>query len=139
MTDFTVSGKPGPGRTVAALSCGFVATALLVALLPSNSTHSSGGGSAVAAGAGVWRAAQCIACHSVYGLGGHIGPDLTNAISRLGADGVAAKVAGGGRIMPAFAFSPEQTANLVAWLSYVDETGVYPLPRHFTPGFGDLR
>lgn len=126
-------------RTVALLACGYVAMTLLVALLPSRSTGLGPPSPAVAAGAGVWRAANCIGCHSIYGLGGHIGPDLTNAISRLGAAGVTGALYGGGARMPRFDLSDDSTANLVAWLSYIDGTGVYPLPRHFSPGYGVIR
>jgi nitric oxide reductase subunit C len=131
----TSSGWP----TVALLGCGFVAMTLLVALLPSRSTAISGASPAVAAGAVVWRSANCIGCHAIYGLGGHIGPDLTNSISRLGADGVTKMVYAGGARMPHFDFSDDAAANLIAWLSYIDETGVYPLPRHFSPGYGDIK
>ncbi len=59
-------------RTVALLGCGYVAMTVLVALLPSGSTEMGRASPAVAAGAGVWRSANCIACHSIYGLGGPI-------------------------------------------------------------------
>ena len=94
---------------------------------------------AVTAGAEVWRAANCIGCHSIYGLGGHISPDLTNSISRLGAGGVVGALYTGGGKMPRFGFADDAAANLVAWLSYIDETGVYPLPQHFSPGYGDIK
>ncbi len=126
-------------RIVVFLGCGYVAMTLLVALLPSRSTEMGRASPTVAAGAEVWRSENCIACHSIYGLGGHIGADLTNAISRLGEEGVTAKIYAGGGAMPPFALPEEATANLVAWLSYIDKTGVYPLPRHFSPGYGDIR
>jgi nitric oxide reductase subunit C len=126
-------------RTVLLLGCGYLAMTLLVAILPSRSTALGPASPAVAAGADVWRAANCIGCHAIYGLGGHIGPDLTNAISRLGAEGVTGALDAGGTRMPRFAFSPKAAANLVAWLSYIDQTGVYPLPQHFAPGYGDIR
>jgi mono/diheme cytochrome c family protein len=126
-------------RIVALLACGYVAMTLLVALMPSRSTDMGRASPAVAAGAGTWRTENCIACHAIYGLGGHIGPDLTNTVSRLGAEGVAAKVLAGGGTMPPFALSDDEVAELIAWLSYIGETGVYPLPRHFSPGYGDIR
>lgn len=121
------------------LGCAYVVMAALVAGLPSRSAKIDGASSAVAAGAEVWRSANCTACHSIYGLGGHIGPDLTNAITRLGDEGVARKIAAGGRAMPTFPLTEEQSASLVAWLSDIDATGVYPLPQLFSPGFGDIR
>ena len=133
------AATPSAWRIVVWLGCGYVAMTLLVALLPSRSTGIGPASPAVAAGAKVWRSENCLACHAIYGLGGHLGPDLTNTVSRLGADGVAAKVAAGGARMPPFALGQEAAANLVAWLAYIDVTGVYPLPRHFSPGYGDTR
>ncbi len=126
-------------RIVVLLGCGYVAMTLLVALLPSRSTEASPTSPAVTAGAEVWRSENCIACHAIYGLGGHIGPDLTNTVSRLGAEGVATKIYTGGGAMPPFPLPQEAAANLIAWLAYIDATGVYPLPRHFSPGYGDTR
>jgi len=125
-------------RIIVLLGCGYIIMVLLVTLLPSRSAKIESTSPTVAAGAEVWRSANCTACHSIYGLGGHIGSDLTNAISRLGKDGVTGMIYAGGPRMPRFEFSQEETANLVAWLSYIDETGGYPLPRHFTPGYGDI-
>jgi nitric oxide reductase subunit C len=133
------AATPSAWRIVVLLGCGYVAMTLLVALLPSRSTEMGRASPAVAAGAEVWRSENCIACHAIYGLGGHLGPDLTNTIARLGAAGAAAKVAAGGGRMPRFALTQEAAANLIAWLAYIDATGVYPLPRHFSPGYGDTR
>jgi nitric oxide reductase subunit C len=121
------------------LGFGYLAMTLLVALSPSRSTAVSTADPTVAAGAEVWRASGCISCHSIYGLGGHIGPDLTGAVSRLGADGVAARVAMGGDRMPSFTLPDEEMTRLLAWLAYLDKTGRYPLPAHFSPGYGDIR
>jgi nitric oxide reductase subunit C len=126
-------------RIVVLLGCSYVVMTLLVALLPSRSTEMGRASPAVAAGAEVWRSENCIACHSIYGLGGHIGPDLTNTVSRLGAEAVTRKIYAGGGAMPPFPLPQEAAANLVAWLSYIDASGVYPLPRHFSPGYGDTR
>ncbi len=133
------AATPRVWRIVVLLGCGYVAMTLLVALLPSRSTEMGPASPAVTAGAEVWRSENCIACHAIYGLGGHIGPDLTNTVARLGAQGVAAKVAAGGGAMPAIALPEQAAANLIAWLSYIDATGVYPLPRHFSPGYGEIR
>ena len=107
--------------------------------LPARRRQPGAASAAGAGGAGVWRSETGRACHSIYGLGGNLGPDLTNTLSRLGADGVAAKVSAGGGRMPRFVLGQEAAANLIAWLSHIDATGVYPLPRHFSPGYGDTR
>ncbi len=121
------------------LGCGYVMMTFLVATLPSGSTAITPAAPELAEGVEIWRSAGCIACHSIYGLGGHVGPDLTNAVSRLNEEAVAAKILAGSDKMPRFVLSDDTTAKLVAWLSYIDHTGVYPLPGRLSPGYGDLR
>ena len=36
----------------------------------------------------VFQKYNCISCHQLYGLGGYLGPDLTNVISEKGAHDV---------------------------------------------------
>ena len=111
-------------RTVALLGCGYVAMTLLVALLPSRSTGMGPASPAVTAGAEVWRAANCIGCPSIYGLGGHICPDLPHSISRLGAGGVVGALYAGDGKIPRVGFADAAGATLVAWESLGD-------PRYF--------
>ncbi|MEC9415600.1 MAG: c-type cytochrome [Pseudomonadota bacterium] len=73
---------------------------------------------------------NCIACHQFYGLGGHMGPDLTNAMSYRG-DNVGeiiarAFLANGGNGMPNFKLSEDEILALIAFLKFVDKTGTYP-------------
>ena len=69
---------------------------------------------------------NCIACHQFYGLGGYMGPDLTNVISNRGEAVSRALIANGTIRMPNFNLSPEETDALIAFLSFVDQTGTYP-------------
>ena len=69
---------------------------------------------------------NCIACHQFYGLGGYMGPDLTNVISSRGEAYSRAFIAAGTQRMPNFNLSDEETDALVAFLSFVDQTGTYP-------------
>jgi len=71
---------------------------------------------------------NCTACHQIYGLGGYLGPDLTNVISVKGkGEGyVKAFLNSGVKSMPKFNFSEEEKSALVAFLSAVDKTGFYP-------------
>ena len=73
---------------------------------------------------------NCIACHQFYGLGGYMGPDLTNVISKRGAAYSTAFITSGTASMPNFGLTPDDVADLVAYLSYVDRTGTYP-PEEF--------
>lgn len=78
------------------------------------------------AGQTLWQERTCISCHALYGLGGHLGPDLTNAVTRLGEDGARAILLGGSGRMPPQSLTPEEADRLIAYLRYVDSTGVYP-------------
>jgi len=75
---------------------------------------------------------NCTACHQLYGLGGYMGPDLTNTISAAGKGEQFAKaiLMGGTQKMPNFHLPEAEINALVAYLNYVDKTGVSN-PRHF--------
>lgn len=88
------------------------------------------------AGQKVWRVHGCTSCHSMYGLGGHTGPDLTNAWSRLGREYVQTVLRDGVRAMPGFALTDAETVDLLAYLEDADATGVYPPRTNFAPVFG---
>ncbi len=74
----------------------------------------------------IWRSHDCTGCHAVYGLGGHLGPDLTNVISRRGEQATRAFIIGGSARMPAQTLRAEQLDQLTAYLKHLDETGMYP-------------
>jgi len=69
---------------------------------------------------------NCIACHQFYGLGGYMGPDLTNVISSRGEAYSRAFIVAGTQRMPNFNLSDKETDALVAFLAFVDQTGTYP-------------
>jgi len=79
-------------------------------------------------GQGLWQENNCTACHQLYGLGGYLGPDLTNVISTpgKGPDYVKAFLNSGIKVMPKFSFSEEEKSAVVAFLSHVDGTGYFP-------------
>jgi len=72
---------------------------------------------------------NCTACHQFYGLGGYLGPDLTNVISEenKGPAFVKAFLNSGIKAMPKFDFSEEEKDALVEFLTEVDKTGFYPI------------
>lgn len=88
------------------------------------------------AGQRIWQSQDCISCHSLYGLGGHIGPDLTNAATRVGEDGLRAMVRYGAGKMAPQQLTSSETDSLVAYLRYVDSTGVYPTKSFPAYAFG---
>ena len=74
---------------------------------------------------------NCTACHQLYGLGGFMGPDLTNVMSRQGIGElyVRAFLQNGTQRMPDFHMSDGEIAALVAYLKYVDKTGISPVKK----------
>ncbi|MBK7127924.1 MAG: cytochrome c [Crocinitomicaceae bacterium] len=74
----------------------------------------------------VFQEKNCIACHQFYGLGGYMGPDLTNVISNKGEAYVRSFIANGTQKMPKFNLSIQEIDYLVAYLTYIDSTSKYP-------------
>jgi len=77
----------------------------------------------------VFQKRNCIACHQLYGLGGFMGPDLTNVISANGKGPVYVKqfLENGTTRMPNYHLTPLEIETLVAFLTYTDKTGVSPV------------
>ncbi len=78
-----------------------------------------------------WRSKNCQACHAIYGLGGHIGPDLTNVYSRKKEAYLEVVLKNGLLNMPNLELSKYERKQLIKYLKEVDKTGVYPL-HHIT-------
>ena len=85
----------------------------------------------------VFQEHNCIACHQFYGLGGYMGPDLTNVITNRGEAYSRAFIMAGTASMPNFNLSEEDTDALIAFLSFVDQTGTYP-PEDYRIGWNGL-
>ena len=76
---------------------------------------------------------NCTACHQFFGLGGYMGPDLTNVISskgEIGAKYAAAMIKMGSQKMPNLHLTDDEVNCLVAFLSYVDKSEISP-PKEF--------
>lgn len=82
----------------------------------------------------VWQQYNCVACHQVYGLGGYLGPDLTNAYSKKGPDYIKIFLKNGTVTMPNFHLSDEEIEALAAYLRQIDASGSAD-PRSFTIKF----
>jgi len=80
------------------------------------------------AGENLWRQYNCNSCHQLYGLGGYIGPDLTNIYSQpgKGAPQIIAMLNSGVKAMPLFHFTESEKEELVNFFKAVDQTGKYP-------------
>jgi nitric oxide reductase subunit C len=87
-----------------------------------------------AEGKKVWLARNCQACHQIYGLGGYLGPDLTNVIGDRGEAHVRSVLRDGFGDMPKFDLPPSEIDDLVHYLDYVNRSGRFPLKRWPTSG-----
>jgi len=89
----------------------------------------------------VWQKYNCQSCHQLYGLGGYLGPDLTNEYSTLykGEDAIRAFVRSGTPQMPAFSnMTEEELKSLVEFLKMTDASGKSD-PRQFnTDALGNI-
>lgn len=73
----------------------------------------------------IWQEKNCTACHQIYGLGGFLGPDLTNIYSAKGKGPayIRAFVTAGTPTMPSFQLSEEELIALMGYLRHVDSSG----------------
>jgi len=73
----------------------------------------------------IWQQKNCGACHQIYGLGGFLGPDLTNIYSARGKGPayIQAFVNGGTSVMPSFQLEEGEMSALLAYLRHVDASG----------------
>lgn len=81
---------------------------------------------------------NCIACHQIYGLGGYMGPDLTNVMSRRGDAYCRALIQAGTDRMPGFQLEINELNNLIDYLSFVDSTADYSLKNYETTWYGTV-
>jgi nitric oxide reductase subunit C len=81
---------------------------------------------------------NCVACHQFYGLGGYMGPDLTNVISRYGPAYARAFITTGTARMPNFGLAADEVDALVSYLEFVDSTGTYPPQNYEVTWYGTV-
>ncbi len=99
--------------------CFFTQTAL-VYLDPSNNTALS---DTARQGRRIWNRNNCQSCHQLYGFGGFLGPDLTNAAERVPPERLRHLLTEGSGRMPAFGFSQRQITAVGEFLEAMHETG----------------
>jgi nitric oxide reductase subunit C len=95
-----------------------------------------------AAGEGqlLYQKHNCTACHQLYGLGGYMGPDLTNVMSARGKGGyyVTTMLKYGTARMPDFHLTENEIARITAYLKCVDESGKFPIKNPRVTYWGDV-
>lgn len=74
-------------------------------------------------GKAIWQQYNCNACHQIYGQGGYLGPDLTNAYSRRGPAFLAVLIGNGTNIMPNYHLSETEIKELINYLKNIDASG----------------
>lgn len=79
----------------------------------------------------IWQQYNCSACHQVYGLGGYLGPDLTNVYSKRGPAYIQAFIANGTNIMPNNHLHESDIRELTNYLKRIDASGKSD-PKTFT-------
>ncbi len=70
----------------------------------------------------IFHRGSCQVCHQLYGQGGFLGPDLTNAASRVDDTRLASLLTSGSGQMPAFHLSDAEIADVRAFLRAIDRT-----------------
>jgi nitric oxide reductase subunit C len=85
-------------------------------------------------GKSIWQERNCASCHQIYGLGGYLGPDLTNVISKKGLDYARTFIETGTQKMPNLHLNKIEIEALLAYLSHIDSSGIYPI-KNFEPNW----
>lgn len=78
----------------------------------------------------VWQKYNCQSCHQLYGLGGYLGPDLTNILGRSNKEYIQAMIQYGNRQMPVFQLDSGETNALIEFFKCTNASGTAD-PRHF--------
>lgn len=71
----------------------------------------------------LWQSKNCQSCHQLYGLGGYLGPDLTNTCSMKGSVYMKGIIKHGTGRMPDMQLTDEEINSIIAFLGWVDKTG----------------
>ena len=72
----------------------------------------------------LWQQKNCISCHQLYGLGGHLGPDLTNVFAKRSEAYIEAFLQSGTQVMPDYNLTKEEIELFIEFFKYTNTTGV---------------
>lgn len=72
----------------------------------------------------LWQEKNCISCHQLYGLGGHLGPDLTNVFAKRSEAYITAFLESGTQVMPNYNLRKEEIELFIEFFKYTNSTGV---------------
>lgn len=87
-------------------------------------TNKANNSTSVKKGKMLFQQYNCISCHQVYGLGGYIGPELTQAYSDKlrGPLYIKAFLKSGSKMMPDFKLTEDEIESLTEYLHYIDQS-----------------
>lgn len=107
------------------LCASFLVYSLSIYLTPLSEKESSGEQKLAGKGRLIWQKYNCQACHQLYGLGGYLGPDLTNTIShpKKGEVLIRAMIKSGTKQMPVYNLPENELRALIAFLKMTDASG----------------
>jgi nitric oxide reductase subunit C len=71
----------------------------------------------------LWQKYNCGSCHQFYGLGGHLGPDLTNVYSKRSPEYITAFLKSGTDVMPDFNLNEKEIQALLSFLEQTNASG----------------
>lgn len=107
---------------IAALLCAFCLQSWMVYADPAGRTEpplSPAG----ARGRALWHDHNCQSCHQLFGFGGFLGPDLTNAVEQLSEARIEHILTLGSGQMPAFELPGDERADLTRFLEEMSARG----------------
>jgi nitric oxide reductase subunit C len=87
-------------------------------------------------GRSIYLRHNCAACHQIYGFGGFLGPDLTNAAQRVPRARLVELLTAGNRQMPAFGLGEAEIDAVEAYLRAIDRTGTGVARQRVPPPVG---
>ena len=120
------------------LFAAFIPYSLYVYTQGTESAHASPMSSEARHGQALFQTHNCVACHQFYGLGGYMGPDLTNVISNQGAAYARAFLMAGTQRMPNFNLDESELDAMIAYLEFVDGSGKFPLVDYRVDWYGTV-
>lgn len=96
----------------------------LIGLVTGSALHPQTMPPSAAAGLEIWRATGCEGCHTLYGIGGNYGPDLTHIVADRGETYLREFFVNPNafhpdqRVMPRFNLTRDEVTNVIALLSH---------------------
>lgn len=112
-------------HTFILLSLLFLLYSLSIYLQPVESSRESFSREKASTGRLVWQKYNCQSCHQLFGLGGYLGPDLTNLFAQpeKGEIILRAMLSSGTKQMPSFALADTEVVALIEFLKSTNASG----------------